>query len=85
MIIYGRKFEIVGADDRVLKYLIDESSRKPLPVRNTTTLRRYFEDNGKLAPDSMDSNPVQDQNYETERDQDAYDRYSLANSEDEAN
>ncbi|TRY71606.1 hypothetical protein TCAL_14884 [Tigriopus californicus] len=83
LIIHGRKFEIVGADDRVLKYLIDESARKPLPVRNTSTLRQYFQDNGKLGPDSHDSNPAEDETHETERNQIRFDNYSLSNSGEE--
>ena len=41
LLIHGRKFEIVGADDRVLAHMDDERSA-PMPKHCELSLRNYF-------------------------------------------
>ena len=45
LIVYGRKFEIMSADERVLKY-INENEVPPLPKHTQASLRQYFLERG---------------------------------------
>ena len=45
LIVHGRKFEIVSADERVLKY-INENEVPPLPKHTQASLRQYFLERG---------------------------------------
>ena len=45
LIVHGRKFEVVSADERVLKY-INENEVPPLPKHTQASLRQYFLERG---------------------------------------